>query len=266
MEVDQPAGDTATEGGGPGAAPRVAPELAAALARAQGEFGQILKERSAVVRMKSGGEYRYSFADLASVLEAIRAPLAKHELAILQLPAVRIDAGATFVQIETILVHCSGASISSRLELPASDPSPQSIGSAMTYARRYSVLALLGLAAEDDDAAAAQPRRPPPPPPARASKPPARKAQAPDSKPSKGPETASENQRKLIWAKARERAREFVEEGDTEALKQLAEEIVRAAMPPGVESSKELGSRQVDGVLKRIEAFELPASPETAAR
>ena len=230
------------------ALPRVAPELAAALARAQGEFATIRKDRSATVTMKSGGQYRYAFADLAAVLEAVRPALAKHELALVQLPAVRLVDGAAFVGVETILAHSSGAWIATQLELPVVAATPQAIGSGLTYARRYSLLALLGIAAEDedDDAQRAQP-----------------KTAAPRSPRDRNPATrepgerakASQAQLKMLWARARERARAFVAEGDAEAEKQLAEEIVRGALPHAMESTKDLAARQVDGVLERIVAF-----------
>jgi hypothetical protein len=115
----------------------------------------------------------------------------------------------------------------------------------MTYARRYSVLALLGIAAEDedDDARGAQLRAPEP----RAG----REQKAPHKAEGER-QTASPNQLKLLWAKARERAREFVAENDAEAEKQLGKEILLASLPDGIESTKNLGVRQVDGVLERI--------------
>lgn len=230
------------------APPRVAPELASALARAQGEFGTIRKGRTANVQTRTGGSYSYGFADLATVLEAVRPALSKHELALVQLPSVRQVDGAAFVQVETLLVHSSGASIATVLELPVDAATPQAIGSGMTYARRYSLLALLGIAAEDedDDAQGAQPAAPGS---AQVSRPPRERKSGGE------PAKASESQRKFLWARARERAREFVAEGDAEAEKQLGEEILRAALPAGVESSKDVTARQVDGVLERIAAF-----------
>ncbi len=69
---------------------------------------------------------------------------------------------------------------------------------------------------------------------------------------------ASPNQIKLMWARAKARAREHVAEGDAAAEKELGEEVLRAALPAGVTSSKEITSRQVDGVLERIGAWMLP--------
>lgn len=232
------------------APPRVPAELAAALARAQGEFGTIRKAHTAQVQTRTGGAYSYSFADLAAVLEAVRPALSKHELALVQLPTVRLADGAAVVGVETILAHSSGASISTTLELPVDAATPQAIGSGMTYARRYSVLALLGIAAEDedDDAQGAQPR----PQEARSTR--ERKA---SPKGESERQTASTPQVKLVWARARDRARGFVAEGDSEAEKQLSEEIVRASLPAGLESTKDLSPRQIDEVLERIATFEM---------
>ena len=69
----------------------------------------------------------------------------------------------------------------------------------------------------------------------------------------------------VLWARAKERARGFVAEGDTEAEKQLGEEILRAALPAGVESSKDVTSRQVDGVLERIAGYVLNSSPDATS-
>lgn len=231
---------------------RVAPELAGALARAQGEFETIGKGRTAHVQGKrkdgSPVSYSYTFADLAAVLEAVRPALARHELALVQLPNVHLVDGAAFVGVETILAHSSGSSIAAMLELPVDTATPQAIGSGLTYCRRYSLLALLGIAAEDedDDAQRAQPRG--------AETRTARERRI-EPKTSSGTPRASEHQRRLVWARAKERARKFVADGDAEAEKQLGEQILRASLPAGVESSKDLTPRQVDGVLERIAAF-----------
>mgnify|MGYP000362637487 CR=1 FL=1 len=226
---------------------RIAPELASALARAQGEFSTIRKDQRADVQTKSGANYAYTYADLAAVLEAVRPALSKNELALTQLPAVRSSENGSFVAVETILPHSSGHSMETLLEVPLADASPQGIGSALTYVRRYSVLSILGVAAadDDDDGKAAQPADR-----GRKRKPAASKSSG-----------LSENQIKLLWAKAGAKAREFVEEGDTEAEKQLREEIVRAAIGPlNIESTRELKSQQLDGVLETIEAYSVHAT------
>jgi hypothetical protein len=111
-----------------------------------------------VTRSSTGqiGQSRtYTYADLTAVLESVLLPLLDHGLAVVQ----GVDAAtATLV---TRLVHTSGEWMQSTYPLKLDQP-PQQLGSAITYARRYSILALLNLATEDDDGAAAQPapRRP----------------------------------------------------------------------------------------------------------
>jgi len=131
-------------------------ELAKALAAAQGEFGQIKKDKTAKVRMKTGGEYSYSYADLASVRDAVTPALSKHGLAVVH--TFRPNGGQV-QYLETSLIHTSGASITSSYPIPAIG-AHQEIGSAITYARRYSLCAILGVVAEDDDDGAAAPKNP----------------------------------------------------------------------------------------------------------
>lgn len=117
-------------------------QLAKALALAQGEFKPIVKDK--VVKSSS---YSYRYADLASVRDAVTPALTKNGLAIVQ--TFRPN-GGTHQYVDTLLVHSSGESISSSYQIPATGKQ-QEIGSAITYARRYSLCAILGVVAEDDD-------------------------------------------------------------------------------------------------------------------
>jgi len=119
-------------------------ELAAALAKAQGEFPAVTKDRMAKL-----GTYSYAYADLASVLEAIRPTLSKHALALVQ-PLLWMDGHPWLI---TRLIHSSGQWVESHYPLGVYER-PQEMGSAITYARRYAICALVGIAAEDDDDAA----------------------------------------------------------------------------------------------------------------
>jgi len=122
-------------------------QLAAALSGAQGEIGEIFKTKTAQVKTKTGGEYRYAYADLSSVLSVVRPTLGKHGLAFSQ-GFERAERGLT---LTTTLLHSSGEWLSSTLSMPVGDSTPQAYGSTMTYARRYALTALVGVAAEDDD-------------------------------------------------------------------------------------------------------------------
>ena len=95
------------------------------------------------------------YADLASIWEACREALTKHGLTIIQLPS----AVGPVVTVETILGHESGEFISEKLALTAQQHTPQGIGSAITYGRRYGLAAMVGVAPEDDDGEGAMNRK-----------------------------------------------------------------------------------------------------------
>lgn len=131
-------------------------DLATALAKAQGEFTAAERDHMAKVVSKKGegSSYSYAYADLQAYLEVCRKPLADNGLAFIQ----NVGVDGQKATVSTFLTHASGQFIESDpLTLTASDSMPQSIGSAITYARRYSLSAVLGMASEaDDDANGAQ--------------------------------------------------------------------------------------------------------------
>lgn len=119
-------------------------ELATALSKAQGE----------ILDASKGAENPYfksKYADLAAVRSVIREPMAKHGLSLVQLPKT-VDGG---VEVQTMLLHSSGQYITSNLFMPAAKNDAHGIGSAITYARRYSIMSIMSLATEDDDGNAA---------------------------------------------------------------------------------------------------------------
>ena len=99
--------------------------------------------------------FKSHYADLSSVWEAIRGPLSANGLAVAQMPTVGPDG---VQRLRTLLIHSSGEWIGSDLDMKPVKNDPQSIGSCLTYARRYALSAITGVATEDDDGnAAAQP-------------------------------------------------------------------------------------------------------------
>jgi hypothetical protein len=120
--------------------------LADALAKAQGVMQSVKKDRSARIDTKAGSSYSYAYADLASVLEAIRKPLSDNGLALIQASSIANG----YVEVETLLAHTSGDWVSNTLALPASNLDPRSLGSLITYGRRYG-LALVGVVTDEDD-------------------------------------------------------------------------------------------------------------------
>ncbi len=104
--------------------------------------------------------FKSSYADLSSVWEACRKPLAENGLAVIQ--TMDLQEGADLI-IETMLVHTSGEWISGQLWMKPVKDDPQGIGSAITYARRYALAAIVGVCPEDDDAEQAMSRTAPKP-------------------------------------------------------------------------------------------------------
>lgn len=123
-------------------------ELVSALSVAQGELQNPVKDQEAeVVSQRTGSRYKYNYTDLAGVLDTCRPVLAKNGLAILQ----PISVNQNKVIVTTILAHKSGQWISSDLTLTSVEVTPQAIGTAVTYGRRYGLGPMIGIAGEEDD-------------------------------------------------------------------------------------------------------------------
>jgi len=122
-------------------------ELLAAFVKFSADVGNVDKN-------KENPHFKSAYADLAGAMTACREHLAKHELAVMQHP---FNAGSD-LGITTMLIHTSGQFISSDFILRPVRGDPQSVGSAVTYARRYAYMSILGIAAEDDDGNAASAR------------------------------------------------------------------------------------------------------------
>ena len=125
--------------------------LAAALAKAQGQMKGAVKD-------SANPFFKSKYADLASVVEAIRAAFSANGLSYVQtVQSSDLDE----VRVETMILHSSGEWISCGvLALPVSKNDAQGYGSALTYARRYSLSAAVGVAPEDDDGNAAVAAKP----------------------------------------------------------------------------------------------------------
>lgn len=122
-------------------------ELAPALCKAQATMKPAAKE-------SQNSHLKNRYADLASVWDACREALTANGFAVLQSPS----AAGNLVSVETMLLHVSGEWVAETLTLEARDASPQSIGSAVTYGRRYGLSAMVGVCPEDDDGEAAMHR------------------------------------------------------------------------------------------------------------
>lgn len=124
-------------------------ELTTALAKAQAVMSGAKKDAE-------NPHFRSKYADLASVWEACREALTKNGLSVVQSPRlVGVGESGWLVEVETTLFHSSGQFVSDTLAVPVTKVDAQGVGSALTYARRYSLSAFVGVAPEDDDANAA---------------------------------------------------------------------------------------------------------------
>jgi hypothetical protein len=134
-------------------------ELLTALAKAQGKI-------SAAKKDSTNPHFKSKYADLASCWEAIKEPLSSNGLSITQW----VSPAEKGVCVVTLLGHSSGEWLSSEATFPVKDQSnPQSMGSSITYARRYCLSAAIGLVSDEDDdgnaASQAKPSYAPPYPP-----------------------------------------------------------------------------------------------------
>jgi ERF superfamily len=116
------------------------------------------KEAPHISKDSINPHFKNKYASLDSIMDAVRPVLAKHGLAISQHPTA-METGMP--GLRTVLLHTSGDRLEDVMPLAIDKPGPQAQGSALTYARRYAVLSVLGLVAdEDDDANAAERAKP----------------------------------------------------------------------------------------------------------
>lgn len=122
-------------------------QIAPAMAKAQAAT-------KAAVMDAENPHYKSLFATLASITATVKKPLAEHGLCVVQAPS----AGDGVARVTTMLLHVSGQWIASELALPVGErATPQAIGSAISYGRRYALAGMLGVVADtDDDAEAAE--------------------------------------------------------------------------------------------------------------
>ena len=116
-------------------------QISAAYVKAKREFSPALKD-------KTNPAFRSKYADLGACLDAVNEALLNNGIAVYQ----ETFDDATGITVETVFLHESGESMRcGKLHVPAAKQDPQGYGSALTYARRYSLMTACGIAPEDDD-------------------------------------------------------------------------------------------------------------------
>lgn len=197
--------------------------------------------------------FKSKYADLASMIEAIRKPLSDNGLSFSQFPSG--ENGLT-----TILMHSSGEYILEEFKVTPVDAKPQSLGSAITYARRYSLGAILGIATEEDDDGAAasgttiatEARRYPTP---------GHESTAPAKKPLTGAITPAQRNKLFALLKQKGRTQEQIEvfalkkynvKGISAFTKQIASDLIEA-MSKFPDAAAKSPAPQSEGGLPEID-------------
>lgn len=215
--------------------PVATPRLAAALAELQSQLPRVKATETAKVQTKDGGPgYSYRYADLAGINAAIMPLLGKLGMAFMARPTLTAD--NRFV-LAYELMHSSGESRTGEYPLPTQG-TPQAIGSAITYARRYTLCAVTGLAAETDDdghAAGAEHKDP-----SRARR--ARAEPQPQPQPETGREPTDTALRGMFAA--------FNDAGMRDKEAQL--DFIHAAIGRRIESRSELTAREVAQLTRQL--------------
>lgn len=121
--------------------------LTEALAKAQAVITSPTRNREVKVRAKSGAEYSFKYATLDHILDSVRKPLTDNGLWFTQ----TLANGDGKYQLVTTLMHSSGEWVQSEQPLFLTEQSNQAFGSALTYAKRYALSGMLGIAADEDD-------------------------------------------------------------------------------------------------------------------
>ena len=208
--------------------------LAAALAKAQGQMKAAAKD-------SKNPHFGSKYADFASIVDAIRGPLSANGLAFIQ----RVSTTDGVATVTTRLMHSSGEWIQDKCSFPVAQKTPQGYGSAITYAKRYALSALVGVAAdEDDDGNAASGRQEP----QRAPKTEKREARA-DEAPAKTADDAHKKLRAARLRKVWERAQYMNMDKDT--FRAWAKDLLKVDVPSIEWTDEQLG--HLEAALERME-------------
>lgn len=186
--------------------------------------------------------FKSRFASLAAIHRVIQPILAKHGLAVVQMP-ISEDGRAG---VETTIIHASGEALAQRFTLPTAKNDPQGAGAAITYARRYGLAGALGIVAdEDDDGEAAQGRT------AAILKP--MRQPEPRASAKKSPAMSAANREKLKFA-ARERLKELT--GDSGTADEVMGVLKDVAKGLGHGSPVEMTDAEFGPALEAVQKWE----------
>lgn len=126
-------------------------KIAPALAKAWGEINNPKHNKKVVVKTKSGGQYTFEYTDLGGVLDEVKPVFKKNEITILQGAYTEEVNGKNIIFVDTTFLHGSGEWIKSNPLKMLANANIQDLGGQITYLKRYSLSAMLGVATEKDD-------------------------------------------------------------------------------------------------------------------
>jgi len=127
-------------------------ELSQALAKAWENIKNPKHNQKVVVRTKKGGKYDFQYTDLTGIIDEVKPHLSKNGVTVLQQAYTEMVEGNFLVSVTTRLVHSSGEWIESKpLSYPVGENDIQGMGGLITYMKRYSLSAILGISTEADD-------------------------------------------------------------------------------------------------------------------
>lgn len=126
-------------------------KIATALAKAWGKIESPKHNSTVKVKTRSGGEYTFDYTDLGGIFDAAKEVFKENEISILQNAYTTIADGQKLISVETMLLHSSGEYVKSLPLQMEANTSIQDMGGQVTYMKRYSLSAMLGIATEKDD-------------------------------------------------------------------------------------------------------------------
>ena len=126
-------------------------KIAPALTKAWGSIENPKHNTSVTVKMKTGGSYKFEYTDLNGIFNEARRVFKENGISVIQDSYVDVVDGLKLATVETMLLHSSGEWVkSNKLQFPAAT-SMQDLGGQLTYMKRYSLSAMLGVSTEKDD-------------------------------------------------------------------------------------------------------------------
>lgn len=126
-------------------------EISKALSTAWGALENPKHNKKVNVKMKSGGQYSFEYTDLGGIIDSVKPHFKENGISIMQSAGTELVEGRLYVNVGTKLIHTSGEWMQSKPLIMPANNSIQDMGGQITYLKRYSLSAMLGISTEEDD-------------------------------------------------------------------------------------------------------------------